>query len=107
MRISQKVKRVIAIRDGRTSSEFIRKTSYTDELEGITSYKEEELSHIELAVIDSAGRIQLPKKHLESIGITGKSHMKIELEGDRIVVLNPNNLDENMAENSIGDIIEP
>lgn len=107
MRISKKVKRVIAIRDGRTSSEFIRKTSYADELEGISSYEDEELRHIELAVIDAAGRIQLPKKLLESIGITGKAHMKIELEGDKIVVLNPNNIDQSTIDNQIGDVIEP
>ncbi len=92
MNLSKKVDRVVAIRDGRTSSEFIRKHTYADELKGLSSYEDEELSHVELAVVDSAGRLQLPKKYLSAVGIEGKSRMKVELEGDRIVILNPDNI---------------
>lgn len=103
--VSKKVDRVIAIRDGKCSSEFISKKSYLDQMQGLSSYEaEEEQSHIELAVVDSAGRVQLPKNHLKEIGIDGKSKLKIELEGDKIVLINPSKV--NVGELS-SDSIEP
>ena len=62
--ISRKVDRVIAIRDGRTSSEFIRRRSYREEIEAMESQMdleaEEEDTHEELAVLDRAGRLNTP-----------------------------------------------
>lgn len=91
--ISKKVDRVVAIRDGRTSSEFVRKRSYAEELANIASgmeleYDEEE-THEELAVIDRVGRIQIPKEYLNSMGIKGHNRVKVELEDDRIVIMAP------------------
>lgn len=90
--ISKKVDRVVAIRDGRTSSEFIRKKSYTEELEelknGIVASTTEE-THVELAVIDKSGRVQIPREYIEAIGIHGKNKIKVELEGKRIILVPP------------------
>lgn len=90
--LSRKMDRVVAIRDGRTSSEFVRKRSYAEELadlsKGLVSNDEEE-SHEELAVVDRAGRLQIPKEYLEALGMEGKNKIKIELEKDRIVLIPP------------------
>lgn len=92
MSISKKVDRVVAIRDGRTSSEFIRKKSYTEELEelkhGVAASSTEE-THVEFAVIDKAGRVQIPKEYIEAIGIHGKNKIKVELEGKKIILVSP------------------
>jgi len=70
--LSRKVDRVVAIRDGRTSSEFIRKKSYVEELQEMEQRKEEEKeeqedTHEELIVLDRAGRLQIPKEYLERL----------------------------------------
>lgn len=88
--LSKKVDRVVAIRDGKTSSEFIRKKSYAQELAEIASdMNEQEDSHEELAVLDRAGRLQIPAEYLKSIGISGKDKVKVELDGSHIIILNP------------------
>lgn len=91
--MSKKVDRVVAIRDGRTSSEFIRKKSYAEELEelekGIEQIKDEE-THVELAVLDKAGRLQLPSEYLSALGLRGgASKLKVEMENGRIMLYSP------------------
>ncbi|NLN42140.1 MAG: ABC transporter ATP-binding protein [Clostridiales bacterium] len=90
--ISRKVDRVVAIRDGRTSSEFIRRRSYREELEAMESQEsieEQQDTHEELAVLDRAGRLQIPREYLEHLGMWGAKKVKVELEDDRIVLVNP------------------
>ncbi len=90
--ISQKVDRVVAIRDGRTSSEFIRKKSYAEELaemgNGVFNSRDGD-SHEELAVLDKAGRLQIPQEYISALGLKGKNKIKVELEGDRVVLYAP------------------
>jgi ABC-type lipoprotein export system ATPase subunit len=89
--VARKVDRVVAIRDGKTSSEFIRRKSYADELaeleQGIIS--EEEETHIEYAVLDKAGRLQIPSNYLESIGLKNKNKIQVSLEDGRIILVAP------------------
>jgi ABC-type lipoprotein export system ATPase subunit len=89
--VARKVDRVVAIRDGKTSSEFIRRKSYVDELaeleQGITSEGEE--THIEYAVLDKAGRLQIPSGYLESIGMKNKNKIQVSLEDGRIILVAP------------------
>lgn len=91
--VSRKVDRVVAIRDGRTSSEFIRRRSYKEEIEAMESQLDSEISeedtHEELAVLDRAGRLQIPREYLDHLGMTGAKKIKVELEDDRIVLVNP------------------
>ena len=87
LRLSKKVDRVVAIRDGRTSSEFVRK-SYKEELlneDGVQVEGEKE----ELVVLDKSGRLQIPKEYLDKIGLNGKNKLKVELEEGRIVLKAP------------------
>jgi ABC-type lipoprotein export system ATPase subunit len=90
--LSRRVSRVVAIRDGRTSSELLLRQSYLEKLNqlkalGITNPEAEaEGSHEELAVLDKTGRLQLPREYLDELGIKGRSMLKAELDGDRIIL---------------------
>ncbi len=91
MRLAKKIDRVIAIRDGRTSSEIIKK-SHQDilrESKGLgeeynteTPIEEEEFISEELVVLDRTGRLQLPKDYMENLGIKGGDRVKAELDQD-------------------------
>jgi ABC-type lipoprotein export system ATPase subunit len=85
--LSRKVDRVVAIRDGRTSSEFLRRTAYNEELEVIGREGESMVgdSHEELAVLDRAGRVQIPAEYLDALGIKDRK-VKIRLDGNRITM---------------------
>ncbi|MDU0199570.1 ATP-binding cassette domain-containing protein [Paenibacillus sp. MAH-36] len=89
--LAKKVDRVVAIRDGRTSSEILRRKSYEQELqdleEGIEEQEEE--SHDEYAVLDQAGRLQIPASYLETIGMKEMNKMKVTVEDGRIVLIPP------------------
>lgn len=89
--LSSKVQRVVAIRDGKTSSEFIRKTSYAEDLktlgQGLTLEGNDD-THEELAILDKAGRVQIPKDYLTSLGVDGNK-IKVELDDGKIVITNP------------------
>lgn len=94
--ISGKVDRVVAIRDGRTSSEFIRMPSYEkasggQDTENILGHDDGRSlkTHIELAVLDKAGRLQIPREYLEQLNMMGTRKVKVELEDGKIVILNP------------------
>ncbi len=91
--LSKKVSRVVAIRDGKTSSEMVIKQSYADKLDSIGMFEE---VHNEYAVLDKAGRVQIPREYLEELGIQGNK-VRMELENGRIVIGAP---EEDNAQNS-------
>jgi putative ABC transport system ATP-binding protein len=81
--VSDHVQRTIAIRDGRTSTE----TVHRDETEqGIIARHAGGASAVrvseEYAVLDQAGRLQLPRAHVEALGLTRR--VKLRLESDHI-----------------------
>lgn len=94
--VSHKVDRVVAIRDGRTSSEFIRKVSYAEELaemgSGVFNNHGGD-THEELAVLDKAGRLQIPSDYINALGLKGKNKVKVELDGKRVVLYSPDDID--------------
>ncbi|MBP5762991.1 MAG: ABC transporter ATP-binding protein [Lachnospiraceae bacterium] len=71
--LSRKVRRVVAIRDGRISSERILKESFADRLkESGVDWRNEETQE-EYVVVDKAGRLQLPADVVEKLGgVTGR-----------------------------------
>jgi len=86
--IARQVDRVVAIRDGRTSTETIRRPSQLEQAmvgeqapgkEGV-SKKEEEAYH-EYVVLDSAGRLQVPREYLEQFGIGDRATLEVADEG--------------------------
>lgn len=88
--LASKVNRVISIRDGKTSSERIMKSEYKQRLEDITiNWNEEEVQE-EFAVLDRAGRIQIPSELLQEMGMKGNK-VKLELVDGKIVIEKPEN----------------
>jgi len=75
--VSEQVQRTVAIRDGRTSSETLRRSSLSEE--GEHSWIAEEF-----AVLDRAGRLQLPRAHVEALGLEGR--VRVHLEPDHISI---------------------
>ena len=82
--ISKRVERVVAIRDGKTSSEFVRKVSYIDELSSAGGFDLGE--KVELAVLDRAGRVQIPRALLDKMGLEG-NRLHVHMDDDGRVVL--------------------
>ena len=70
--VAEHVGRTVAIRDGRTSTETLRRAG-----EGVVGLVEEEF-----AVLDGAGRLQLPRAHVEALGLHRR--VRLRLEGDHI-----------------------
>lgn len=87
--LAKKVDRVVAIRDGKTSSEIIRRTSYSEELAQLSAEEDEADSHMEYAVVDRAGRLQVPADYLASIGMEDKNKVVVTLEDDKIILTAP------------------
>ncbi len=73
--VSQQVDRTVAIRDGRISSEIVREGAGLDSSRVIAR---------EYAVLDSAGRMQLPESYVEALEL--KRRVRLELEPDHIGV---------------------
>lgn len=88
-KLAKKVDRVVAIRDGITSSEIIRKKSYAEELAELEASEEDEESHVEYTVIDKSGRLQVPSHYLEAVGMTDKNKMMVTMEDGRIILMPP------------------
>jgi ABC-type lipoprotein export system ATPase subunit len=73
--VSSMVRRTIAIRDGRTATETLR---HADDGSG-------EFGHaVEYAVLDRAGRLQLPREMTETLGM--RDRVRLEAEPDHIGV---------------------
>ncbi|WP_199622295.1 ABC transporter ATP-binding protein [Paenibacillus alkalitolerans] len=89
--LARKVDRVVAIRDGKTSSEIIRKVSYADELAAIQSETaaDAENTHEEYAVLDRAGRLQLPEAYVEELGLRKSNKVLVKMEEGSIRLLPP------------------
>jgi ABC-type lipoprotein export system ATPase subunit len=89
-RIASEVDRVIAIRDGRTSTETTRQVlaPLLDGENGEDADLEESLEHEvmyeELVVLDAAGRLQVPRDYLEEMRIGDRA--RVEMTDDGILI---------------------
>lgn len=86
--LAKKVDRIVAIRDGKTSSEMLRRSLSPEEL-AILDGEEEPDTHIEYAVMDQAGRIQIPANYLESLGMQKAKKIRVDLADGKIILLPP------------------
>ena len=92
LKLANHIDRVVAIRDGRTSSEIVRKRSYVEELNEMGDIvlveNSEETAHEELIVLDRSGRLQLPKDFMDALEIKGGDKVKVELDenGEKLVL---------------------
>lgn len=80
--LAKKVNRVVRIRDGKNSSEMIVKEDYLDKLDSLSDMEE---AHDEFAVLDKAGRVQIPKELLEQMGVSGNK-VHLEYEDGKIII---------------------
>ncbi|HEX2034606.1 MAG TPA: ABC transporter ATP-binding protein [Chloroflexota bacterium] len=77
--IAFRVDRVVALRDGRTSTETVRRAVVEGE-----EAADQAQTHEEFVVMDAAGRIQIPRDYVEKLGLTRR--VRVDLEDGRIVV---------------------
>jgi ABC-type lipoprotein export system ATPase subunit len=75
--VSEQVQRTVAIRDGRTSTETVRRTELDDA-------GEHRVIAEEFAVLDRAGRLQLPRAHVEALEL--RNRVRLRLEQDHVGV---------------------
>lgn len=99
MAISRKVDRVVSIRDGRTSSEFIRR-DYREDLAHISGgfgeapeEREEDArlgngheTHEEFVVLDRVGRMQIPHEYMEKYDLRAGSRLRFNYQDGQIVL---------------------
>ncbi|MBE2267073.1 MAG: ABC transporter ATP-binding protein [Anaerolinea sp.] len=74
--VASRVDRVIGMRDGRASTEILRKRDAA----GVT------LSEDEFAILDKAGRVQLPQAYIDSLDM--KDRVRLHLNRDHVAVYN-------------------
>jgi ABC-type lipoprotein export system ATPase subunit len=85
--IARRVDRVVAIRDGKTSTETIRRVSQLERamVGGRSAEQEaadgEGVDFHEYVVLDSAGRLQVPKEHLEQVGMGDRAMLEVVDDG--------------------------
>ncbi|HHU51916.1 MAG TPA: ABC transporter ATP-binding protein [Firmicutes bacterium] len=92
MSIAEAVDRYVRIRDGKISTESVRRTVAQNGLSVHPGEKDEDREtgatwHEEYAVLDSAGRLQIPEEFRAKLGISRQ--VKLQLEDGRILVLPP------------------
>ena len=75
--VSGQVQRTVAIRDGRTSSEVVRRTE-------IDEWGASAVIAEEYAMLDRAGRLQLPAEYRTALGL--RSRVRLDLESDHVGV---------------------
>lgn len=85
--LAEEVDRVVAIRDGLTSTEFIKRNQNLDASEDGFGLQQ---LHEAYVVVDKVGRLQVPKEYLEALHITDKVSM--ELDEDQIIIRTPKQL---------------
>ncbi len=88
--LSRKVQRVAAIRDGKISSERILKEDFAERMsqaDRSVNWSEAETQD-EFAILDKAGRIQLPKEMLDEMNLTDNK-IRLVTEGGKIILENP------------------
>lgn len=73
--IAHRVDRVVAIRDGRTSTETVRRVVGGDA---------DQATHDEFVIVDDTGRLQIPQEYLEQLGISERAI--VEVEDGRVVI---------------------
>jgi len=86
--LAKKVNRVVAIRDGKISSERIMKQSYLNRLQDIDSFTHADEVQDEYAILDRAGRLQIPREMLDRLQVSG-NRLKVALTDDKIILERP------------------
>jgi ABC-type lipoprotein export system ATPase subunit len=86
--LAKKVNRVVAIRDGKIASERIMKQSYLNRLQDIDAFTDVQDVQDEFAILDRAGRLQIPRDMLEKLEISG-NRLKVAVNDGKIILEKP------------------
>ena len=92
--LSRKVKRVVAIRDGKISSERVLKEKYADRLKESNIDWHTEETQEEFAIVDKAGRVQIPAELLKEIGLKDNK-VSVAVKDGQVVLSRPQSVEEN------------
>ena len=90
--VQREVRRTVAIRDGRTSSETLRHHVGGDDGHHVTAQ--------EYAVLDRAGRLQLPRDFVDELGL--RHRVRVELVDDHVEIWPQDNDDHDRADSRRG-----
>ena len=87
--LAKKVKRVVAIRDGKISSERILKEEYSD-MSNASAVNWQEIGETqeEYAIVDRAGRVQIPRDLLDKLELPGNK-VKVSMQEEKIQLERP------------------
>lgn len=86
--LSKKVNRVVAIRDGKISSERILRDRYQGKFEaGQVNWMEEDTQD-EFVIVDRAGRLQIPRHMLDDLGLEDNK-IKVAYENGKVILSKP------------------
>ena len=87
--LAKKVKRVVAIRDGKISSERILKEEYSD-MKNASAVNWQEIGETqeEYAIVDRAGRVQIPRDLLDKLDLQGNK-VKLSMQEEKIQLERP------------------
>lgn len=88
MALSKKVKRVVAIKDGKISSERVLKEEYADRVRETDIDWRAEDTQDEYAILDKANRVQLPQELLEEMQLMGNK-VKIKARNGELIISKP------------------
>ena len=106
--IAHQVNRVVAIRDGQLASETLRQAVATVQDNGHLGDEEaaQEVQHVfeELVVLDSAGRLQVPKEYLDQFNIKGRAQLEV-VEGGILIKAAPQSAQRTVNESRIDELI--
>jgi len=88
-KLSAQVDRVVNIRDGRTSSEFLRRSYKTDlealgRLEAVAGPEGD--GHEEFVVLDRVGRMQVPKEYMDQHHLKHNTRLHYRYEGENLIL---------------------
>ncbi len=75
--VAEQVQRTVQIRDGRTSTEVVRRS-------GLDEHGQESIIAEEYAVLDRSGRMQLPRDYVETLRM--RDRVRLALESDHVGV---------------------
>lgn len=92
--MAKEVDRYVEIRDGKTSSEAVRRSATMDTSNiGKLGDEGDDETHDEYTLLDSAGRLQLPADFLQNHNVRDRVKLHIESDG-RIIIMPPESSDE-------------
>ena len=86
--LSKKVRRVVAIRDGKISSERVLKEKYSDRLKETNIDWRAEDTQDEYAILDRANRVQIPAELISGLGLKDNK-IKITSKDNEIILTKP------------------